>query len=243
MKPRIRLDRLLSNLGYGSRKDVTRFIKQGLFSLKNSVIMDPSLQIEIKDLLSGEALFDGSTLDPLPPLTLMIHKPRGYTCSHDEAGKLIGDLLPPRFMARDPVLSVAGRLDKDSTGLVLMTDDGDLMHKIISPKKQVYKFYDVTLLDPLQGHETDLFASGTFHLKNDPVVLKPAVWQPTSETTGIMRLQEGRYHQIRRMFGALGNKVTELHRTQIGGLELRGLAEGQYRILSSEDIQRIFEAS
>jgi 16S rRNA pseudouridine516 synthase len=239
MTKKLRLERILSNLGYGSRKEVAAAIKAGAFQINGSVLTDPSQQVDLSTLQN--ATFDGETLDPVSPLTIMLHKPRGHTCSSDEAGALVYDLLPPRWRHRTPLLSTAGRLDKDSTGLVLMTDDGQLLHRIISPKTHVEKEYRVTLRDPLTGEEAEKFASGAFLLKNDNKPLKPAVWKPESEKSGTMILQEGRYHQIRRMFAALGSYVEELHRFRIGGLTIKDLPQSGYRILSEDDLKTVFQ--
>lgn len=208
-------------------------MKAGAFAVEGGVLTDPSAQVEIGRMVY--ATFDGAPLDPVSPLTILLHKPRGYTCSTDEQGRLVYDLLPPRWKLRDPVLSCAGRLDKDSTGLVLMTDDGQLLHKIISPKINVEKHYRVALRDDLRGDEAGLFLSGEFCLANDPKPLKPAVWQADGARSGVMILHEGRYHQIRRMFAAIGNHVEALHRFRVGGLTLGGLEEGMYRILKTVD--------
>jgi 16S rRNA pseudouridine516 synthase len=123
---------------------------------------------------------------------------------------------------------------------VLMTDDGQLLHKVISPKTHVEKEYKVTLRDSLTGNESSLFSSGEFCLTNDNKPLKPAVWKADGDKSGTMILQEGRYHQIRRMFSALGNHVETLHRFRLGGLGLDNLDEGKYRLLSEGDIKTIF---
>ncbi len=231
--PKTRIDRLLSNLGYGSRKDVTAAVKDGAFTAGGVTYKDASAQIDTN--LLADATFDGEPLDPPSPLTLLLNKPRGYTCSHDEAGLLIYDLLPPRFKRRTPALSSAGRLDKDSTGLVILTDDGQLLHKIISPKKHAEKYYRVTLRDALKGDEPSLFATGEFCMSKDPKPLKPAKWLPDGEKSGVMILSEGRYHQIRRMFATLENHVETLHRFQIGGLTLEDVAEGSFRQLGEAE--------
>ncbi|PZO88081.1 MAG: 16S rRNA pseudouridine(516) synthase [Micavibrio aeruginosavorus] len=231
--PKTRIDRLLSNLGYGSRKDVTAAVKSGAFVAGGVTYKDASAQIDTN--LLAEATFDGEPLDPPSPLTLLLNKPRGYTCSHDEAGLLIYDLLPPRFKLRTPALSSAGRLDKDSTGLVILTDDGQLLHKIISPKKHAEKHYHVSLRDPLRGDESALFATGEFCMSKDPKPLKPAKWIPDGANSGVMILSEGRYHQIRRMFATLDNHVETLHRFQIGGLTLGDLAEGAHLRLNDTE--------
>lgn len=228
-----RIDRLLSNLGYGSRKEVSAAVKVGAFEVGGKEYTDPSFQIDTNLLVN--AMFDGEPLDPPSPLTILLHKPRGYTCSHDEDGDLIYDLLSPRFRLRTPVLSSAGRLDKDSTGLVLLTDDGQLLHRIISPKSHAEKHYRVTLRDDLRGDEAELFSSGSFCMGKDPKPLKPATWIPDGPRSGTIILSEGRYHQIRRMFSTLENHVETLHRFRIGPFELGDLKEGQFRYLDASE--------
>jgi 16S rRNA pseudouridine516 synthase len=234
----VRLERFLANLGYGSRKYVSSVVKAGEFECNGVVFKDPSLRVNPDELRN--ATFEGEPLDPISPLTILLNKPRGYTCSTDEDGDLVYDLLPPRWKMRDPILSTAGRLDKDSTGLVLMTDDGQLLHKVISPKIHVQKHYLVTLRDDLRGDEAVLFATGEFCLSNDNKPLKPAIWTPDGPRSGAMILQEGRYHQIRRMFSTINNHVETLHRFQLGGLDLFDLEEGEHKVLSDTEIALIF---
>ncbi len=235
---KLRLERLLANLGYGSRKDVHKAIKQGAFKIGSVEHIDPSEQFDPSVL--KKATFDDEPLDPVSPLTVLLHKPKGFTCSSDEQGLLVYDLLPPRWKQRDPLLSTAGRLDKDSTGLVLMTDDGHLLHRVISPKINVEKKYKVTVANTLKGDEAEQFASGTFLLKNDNKPLKPATWIADGPKSGVMILHEGRYHQIRRMFGSLGNHVENLHRYALGGLELGNLKEGDHKVLNETELLSIF---
>jgi 16S rRNA pseudouridine516 synthase len=236
----IRIDKLLANLGYGSRREVGMMVRRGEFILDGTAILDAAKNIPYDPDLSSRATFMGEQIDPISPFTLMLNKPRGFTCSHDEQGMLIYDLMPYRWRARSPQMSSVGRLDKESTGLVLVTDDGDFLHRVISPKHHVWKEYEVTLADPLKGDETEKFGSGTFELSADKTPLKPATWTATGPTSGVMALQEGRYHQIRRMFGAVGNKVETLHRRRIGGLDLGGLPEGTYRPLTPLELAGIF---
>lgn len=216
-------------------------MKAGGFVLNGVTIKDAGEQLPFDSALLEAATYRGEKLDPIAPLTVLLNKPRGYTCSHDEQGLLVYDLMPGRWAHRDPALSTAGRLDKESTGLVLLTDDGDLLHKIISPKHHVWKQYRVTLRDALKGNEASLFESGEFSIDNDRVPLKPARWTPESANAGVMALQEGRYHQIRRMFATLGNHVEALHRFSVGNLQLGALQEGDYRILMAQEISQIFE--
>jgi 16S rRNA pseudouridine516 synthase len=239
----VRLDRLLSNLGYGSRKDVAQLARAGRVLLRGVPVIKADQAIDPADARSGALTLDGEALDPPAPLVAMLHKPAGYICSHEEKGLLIYDLLPARWRHRKPPLSSAGRLDKDSTGQVILTDDGALLHRLTHPKSHAAKSYAVTLAEKLGGNEADLFASGTFLLTGDAKPLKPAQWTPQGDKGGTMVLHEGRYHQIRRMFETLANRVVTLHRFQTGALPLGDLAPGQHRILKATDLELLFEPS
>lgn len=236
----VRLDRLLSNLGYGGRQEVTHVIKSGRVMVDGRVEFDPSAKIPMCLCKQGLVMLDGEGIDPPQPFTIMLHKPVGYTCSREDPGHLVYDLLPKRWAFRKPLLSTIGRLDKDSSGQLLLTDDGDLLHRIISPKTNTPKQYHVVLREDVRGDESTIFSSGSFCLKGDEKPLRPAVWKPNNAREGTMVLSEGRYRQIRRMFEAIGNEVIGLHRFQTGGLELGNLKEGEWRVLQDEDIGRIF---
>ncbi len=176
-------------------------------------------------------IVDGEPLDPPPGFCLMLHKPLGVTCSHKELGPLVYGLLPERWRRREPAISTVGRLDKDTSGLLLMTDDGALLHKIISPRSHVSKRYDVTLDRPLRGDEEKLFAAGTLMLEGEAKPLEPAQLEVVSPTRAYVTVTEGRYHMVRRMFAAAGNHVTALHRDRVGGLALPDdLKAGEYRV-------------
>lgn len=233
----LRLDRLLANLGYGSRREVQQMARAGLVTLDGIAIEDADRRIVLTPDLPERIRIRGKPLDPLPGLTLMMHKPLGVTCSHKEAGPLIYDLLPPRWRQREPALSTIGRLDKETSGLLLLTDDGALLHRIISPRAQVAKRYHVTLDRPLRGDEAAIFASGTLMLEGEEKPLLPVQMEVLSDKSAFVTLTEGRYHQVRRMFAAVGNHVTALHRDRIGDLALPSdLESGQYRILSNHDL-------
>lgn len=236
---RIRLDRLLSNLGYCSRKEAAALCRAGRLTLAGMALTDATAAIAVAEARSGTLRLDGEALDPPAPLTLMLHKPAGYTCSHDEAGPLIYDLLPARWRRRKPALSSIGRLDKASSGQLLITDDGALLHRITHPRTHAAKHYRVVTRRPLRGDEARLFAGGDFQLDGEAKPLRPAQWVPESATSGVMVLTEGRYHQIRRMFAALGNEVVALHRFQTGGLALGDLEAGRCRILSAAEIDAV----
>ena len=235
----LRLDRLLSNLAYASRREVSIACRRGIITLKGEKVSKASTLIPLALVHAGALKFNGEVVGPASPLTIMLHKPAGYTCSHNDTGALVYDLLPPRWRHRKPSLSTVGRLDKESTGQLIFTDDGQLLHRIIHPRTHLPKHYHVTLRDTLKGDECALFASGEFLLANDDKPLKPAAWQPETAHSGVMTLTEGRYHQIRRMFEALGNHVTHLHRFKTGELELGDLKTGQYQILTPEQIKQL----
>ena len=172
---------------------------------------------------------------------LMLHKPLGVTCSHKEAGELVYDRLPARWRRRKPAISTIGRLDKQTTGLLLLTDDGDLLHRISSPRSRLRKTYRATLARPLDGTETALFASGRLTLRGDDKPLAPAVLEIISETEALITVTEGRYHQVRRMFAATGNFVEALRRERLGDLCLHDtLAPGRWKLLSKEEIALVF---
>ena len=162
----------------------------------------------------------------------MLHKPVGYTCSTKDTGRLIYDLLPPRFRLRNPVLSSVGRLDRDTSGLLLMTDDGALLHRITSPKAHLPKVYEAVLASDLRGDEAAIFASGELMLESENQPLAPATLTMLEPRRARIATIEGRYHQVRRMFAAVGNHVESLHRVSIGGLTLGDLAPGAWRLLT-----------
>ena len=233
----MKLLRYIANLGYGSRREVTAWFRDGRIGDAQGNVLDEDARIA-----PDQVRFDGEALDPPPGLVVLLHKPVGYTCSTKDPGRLIYDLLPRRFRYRDPLLSPVGRLDRDTSGLLLLTDDGGLLHRIISPKAQIAKHYEAELAQDLRGDEAALFASGTLLLESEKTPLLPAQLEVLAPRRARLTLHEGRYHQVRRMFAATGNHVAALHRAQVGGLTLDGLAPGQWRALDAADVQRIFAA-
>jgi 16S rRNA pseudouridine516 synthase len=162
-------------------------------------------------------------------------------CSHREVGRSVYELLPSRWRRRDPALSTVGRLDADTTGLLLITDDGALLHRIISPRNHVPKVYVADLARPLEGHEAALFASGELVLEGETTPLAPARLEPSGPSQARLIITEGRYHQVRRMFAAAGNHVEKLHRERIGGLRLPAdLQPGRFVQMTADDEAAIF---
>jgi 16S rRNA pseudouridine516 synthase len=237
----MRLDRLLANMGYGSRREMQALARNGRITMDGAPVRDAEKRIAVTRDLPGHLQIDGKPIDPPPGICLLLHKPLGVTCSHKEAGPLVYDLLPTRWRGREPAISTIGRLDKETSGLLLLTDDGGLLHRVISPKNHVAKRYRVTLDRPLNGTEAATFAEGGLMLDGETKPLLPAEMETLSETEALLILHEGRYHQVRRMFAALGNHVTALHRDRVGGLDLPDdLEAGQFRILDDQGITAIF---
>jgi 16S rRNA pseudouridine516 synthase len=238
----LRLDRLLANLGYGSRRQVQQLVWAGLVTLDGVTLKDSDQRIAVTTDLSARMIVDDEPLDPPPGLVLMMHKPAGVTCSHKEQGPLVYRLLPERWRRREPAISSVGRLDKETSGLLLMTDDGKLLHKIISPRSNVAKRYDVTLDRPLRGDEEKVFTAGTLVLDGETKPLLPAQFQAIAENRAYVTITEGRYHQVRRMFAAVGNHVTALHRDRVAGLSLPDdLPAGEFRIIGEAEIGLLFQ--
>ncbi|WP_458069188.1 pseudouridine synthase [Rhodanobacter sp. BL-MT-08] len=232
----MKLVKLIANLGYGSRKDVAQMFRAGrITDLAGEVLY-------ADDVVPHETIrIDDEPIDPPVGLVLMMNKPLGVTCSRKDPGRVVYDLLPPRYNVRTPALSSVGRLDRDTTGLLLFTDDGALLHRIISPKAQVAKVYEATLAQDLRGDEGELFASGTMMLESEKEPLAPASLEVLGPRHARLTVTEGRYHQVRRMFAAAGNHVETLQRVSVGGLTLGDLPLGEWRAIDAAEAARIFD--
>lgn len=234
----MKLVRLIGNLGYGSRKEIASMFREGRITDAAGEVLYADDKATHDDLR-----IDGERIDPPHGLVLMLHKPVGYTCSTRDPGRIVYDLLPPRFRLRSPVLSTVGRLDRDTSGLLLMTDDGALLHRIVSPKSNLAKVYEATLASNLRGNEAGELASGTLLLESEKTPLLPVRMETRGARSVRVTLTEGRYHQVRRMFAAMGNHVETLHRSRVGGLVLQDLPSGAWRVLQPADIERLFNPS
>jgi 16S rRNA pseudouridine516 synthase len=233
----MKLVKLIANLGYGSRKEITALFRQGRITDAAGEVLYAD------DKTAHESIrIDGEPLDPPAGLTVMLNKPIGYTCSTKDPSEIVYDLLPHRFRLRAPILASVGRLDRDTSGLLLLTDDGTLLHRIVHPKSNLAKVYEATLARDLRGDEAAIFAGGTLMLESERDPLAPAVLEVTGPRSARLTLTEGRYHQARRMFAAVGNHVETLHRSQIGGLTLGDLPSGEWRCLTSSDLQQLFQS-
>lgn len=244
----VKLRQYLQSLGYGTRREVEALIAEGRITdaAGEALYVDDEVG-EGAPSRGGHRLphasirFDGEALDAPPGLLAVLHKPVGVTCSTKDSGRLVYDLLPPRWKARDPIVSPVGRLDKDTSGLLLFTDDGQLLHRLTSPKYHQPKVYRATLAEDLRGNESALFAAGTLMLEGEHKPLLPAEFEVLGPREARLTLHEGRYHQVRRMFAATGNAVVTLHREAIGGLALEalGLSEGEWRMLDDAERARL----
>jgi 16S rRNA pseudouridine516 synthase len=230
----VKLVKYVANLGYGTRREVERMVREGRVTRR-----DGSRLADGDVATHDDILVDGEPLDPPPGAVLMLHKPVDYVCSTRDASRLIYELLPPRFPDRTPIMSPVGRLDRDTSGLLLVTDDGQLNHRITSPRTHLPKTYEARLAHDLRGDEADVFARGTLVLEGEPTPLRPATLEVIDPRHARLTLTEGRYHQVRRMFAALGNHVDSLHRSALGPLTLGDLPAGAWRVLSADEVARL----
>lgn len=226
----------LANLGYGSRREVQQLFKQGRVCRHDGTVL-----VEEDEFTHCDVLVDDQLLDAPPGSVIMLNKPVGYVCSTRDASQLIYELLPHRFRLRSPLMAPVGRLDRDTSGLLLLTDDGQVNHRITSPKAHLPKAYDVELANELQGNERELFASGSMMLESETEPLLPVEFTVTGANRAQLTLREGRYHQVRRMFASVGNHVVALRRVAIGALPLGDLAAGSWRVLGNDDVASIFQ--
>lgn len=222
-----RLDQILANLGYCSRREARDWVASGAVTLRGETLDDFSAKVHATDLQ-----VDGEPLDHPDGLLLLLNKPLGLVCSHDEReGPNIYSLLPARWRRRNPGITSIGRLDKDTSGLLLLTDQLPLVHRLTSPKHKVPKVYRATVDQDLSPDLIPRFASGTLLLEGEQTPCAPAVLELISPREALMTLTEGRYHQVRRMFAAQGATVLTLHRERFGDLVLGDLAPGTWREL------------
>lgn len=222
-----RLDQLLANLGYCSRREARGWIQAGRVTVRGTVNDDFGAKADPADVR-----VDGEPLDQPDGLLLLLHKPVGLVCSHEiREGPTVYSLLPPRWRERNPPVTSIGRLDKDTSGLLLLTDRSELVHRLTSPKHKVPKVYRATLGADLSAALIPLFASGTLVLPDEKTPCAPAELKILSTREAELTLTEGRYHQVRRMFASQGLEVLALHRARFGHLELGDLPAGRWREL------------
>jgi len=232
------LARHLARLGYGTRKEA-----EALLAARRVTQRDGRVLREGAAFTHEDVLVDGAPLDPPPGSVVLLHKPVGYVCSTQDRPPLVYALLPPRFLQRDPVMATVGRLDADTSGLLLLTDDGALNHRLTSPRTHVPKVY-VAQLDSLPSADSlRTLQEGGLMLRGETTVLLPAGIEVCGERAVRVTLTEGRYHQVRRMFAAVGAHVEALHRETFGPLQLGALPAGQWRLLSEDEVTYLRESA
>jgi 16S rRNA pseudouridine516 synthase len=228
----MKLSQVLFSQGFGARRECEGLILGGHVALAGRVCDDPFFEVEPEGL---QFSVRGETWPYRAKALVLLHKPSGYECSqkpkhHPSVMSLLA--LPLRVRGLQPV----GRLDEDTTGLLLMTDDGALIHRLTSPKKHVPKVYEIGTIEPVTEAQVDELRRGVV-LHDEPLPVRAAACEQTGERALRMTLLEGKYHQVKRMVAATGNTVLALHRSRFGALALPSdLAPGQWRWLPGPEV-------
>ncbi len=230
----MRLDKYIASVTDYSRREIKQLIKQQLVQVNDQDATNPGQHIH---LATDHITLNQQTLDTLSPRYFMLNKPKHTVCAtEDSEHPTVIDLIDEPNSHK---LQIAGRLDKDTTGLVLITDDGQWNHRVTSPKKACFKTYIVTLAEPFTNDNIHAIEQGIV-LKNETKATLPATVKVIDQKHIALSIQEGKYHQVKRMMAALGNHVTDLHRTHIGHITLDSALEaGEYRPLSLSEIEAI----
>ena len=234
---KMRLDRWLATLSAGSRSEVRQWIRDGKAAVNGRAVLDPALSFETEQ---DSLALNGRALDGRVMRHVMLYKPAGIlTAARDAKQPTVMDLLPPVY--RGIGCMPVGRLDKDTTGLLILTCDGELNHRLLSPGRHVEKRYRVLTDGPLTSGDTEAFAAG---MDLGDFTAQPAKLTILKPELAEVVISEGKFHQVKRMFAAIGREVLELHRCAFGPLELDpALAEGQWRELTAEEEKALREAA
>lgn len=231
----MKTERILQTQGFGSRKECRGMVRAGRFSVSGEVIDDPFAELDVAGL---EFSVDNQDWRFFDQAYVMLHKPAEYECSRKpQHHPSIFALLPEQFARRD--IQTVGRLDHDTTGLLLLSDDGQFIHVWSSGKKRIPKVYEVTTHEPVTGQlVADLLAGVALH--DEPAPIRARACEQTGSHTLRLTVTEGKYHQVKRMIAAAHNHVDVLHRSGVGGLQLPAdLAPGQWRWMTASDLQRL----
>tara|TARA_B100000530_G_scaffold324161_1_gene260631 strand:- start:194 stop:898 length:705 start_codon:yes stop_codon:yes gene_type:complete len=233
----MRLDKFISKATELSRKESKKILHASEVTVNDEVVKDPGLHV---DIINDEVLWAG---EPLSVATgnryILLHKPEGFECTlKAKEYPIVTELIAvPELNS----LRIAGRLDVDTTGALLLSDDGGWLHRVTSPKHEHAKVYELTLADPMneegQAHAIKKVGEGIL-LEGDYEPTKPATLEFIDEKHARLTLEQGKYHQVKRMMGYFGNKVVELHRASIGHITLDGLERGDSRFLTPEEVEK-----
>ena len=234
-----RIDKILSNLGYGSRSELKKFCKNGLVKVNGKVINNPGVQVDVEN---DEIIFDGEKVTYKEFIYLMLNKPDGYiSATFDKRDPIVLDLIDKEDLVFEPF--PVGRLDKDTEGLLVLTNDGQLAHRVLSPKKHVPKTYYAKIEGIVTEEDIKAFAKGV--TLDDGYETMPAelIILKSDEISEIeLTIHEGKFHQVKRMFESVDKKVIYLKRLSMGKLQLdKNLALGEYRELTDEEVKMIEE--
>ncbi len=229
----MRLDKYICQATPLTRSQAKKVISQGRITNNDSCIRSSAYKVSENEVIS----LDGKQIALRGLRYIMLNKPQDFICS------TVDEQLPTVFNLIDvekrEQLFIAGRLDADTTGLILITDDGQWSHQITSPRKKCSKCYRVGLAEPIEDNASEQFKAG-IQLKNESQPCLPAKLEIISEKEVLLTISEGKYHQVKRMFAAIGNHVTALHREQIGKIELDSKLElGEWRYLSEQEVNSI----
>lgn len=229
----MRLDAFISQNSDYTRSHIQKLIKAGRVRVDETIAFKGAQKLNPSD----QVWVDDAAITTASLRYLMLHKPQGYVCANsDSEHPTVMDLLP---LERKASLQIVGRLDIDTTGLVLITDDGNWNHRITSPKHECSKVYRVTTADPIAVNSAALFSQG-IQLHGEQAPTRPAQLTLIDEHNALLCIHEGKYHQVKRMFAALGNRVTGLHRQSIGPQQLDAeLQPGQWRALSASEVAQL----
>ena len=228
-----RLDKVICGQTEYSRKDIKQLITNKRVMVNGEIVLKSDIKVDInKDKIS----IDGEEINYQKNVYLILNKPMGYiSATEDRNQKTVLDLIDEKYSHRE--MFPAGRLDKDTTGMMIITDDGVFAHNILAPKKHIQKIYEVTIDIPVTEEMKIKFKDG---IDLNDGKCKTAILEKIDEYTAKVTLTEGRYHQIKRMFGCFGAKVVKLHRIKMGNLELpKDLKEGESRELTNEELDKI----
>ena len=230
-----RIDKIISSQGKYSRSEIKKLASQGRIKINDNIVKKVNEKIDIE---TSTIYIDNEKLEFKKNIYLILNKPKGYiSATEDRSQKTVLDLIPEKYFRKG--LFPAGRLDKDTTGMMIITDDGEFAHNILSPKKHIRKTYRVTIDIDIDQNMIKQFEKG--------IVLKdhiccPAIIKVQDVHTAVVTITEGKYHQIKRMFGCFGAKVVELHRIRMGNLDLpTDLKQGECRELSAKEINLLKE--
>ena len=233
----MRLDKLIANAGFGSRAEISKAVRAGRVTVNGASVKNASLQI---DPTKDRVFFCGKEVVYREHIYVMLNKPEGYvSATEDKSAPVVTDLLDPIDASR---VHPCGRLDKYTLGLMLLTDNGELSHRLLAPARHVPKTYRYNCELPLSEDDKDRLCAGV-HIEGG-YLTKPCEITPETEFEGLITIHEGKYHQIKQMFGAIGNKITYLERITFGPLTLdTSLERGEWRYLTDGEIALLVDAA